>query len=149
MFAMNLLKRVLPFLLALIMGAMLVRLVAPNIFESRTLLIVKPPQSQVEISTSGEVFPSSEVTKKAVLLSRPEATYTDEARRNAVQGTIRLRAVLSSSGEVTNIQAISGLPSGLTEQAMAAARQIEFTPAMKDGRAVSQYVTIEYVFNLY
>ncbi len=146
---MNLIKRVLPFLLALIIGAMLVRFIAPNIFESRTLLIVKPPQSQVETSTSGEVFRSSEVTKKAVLSSRPEALYTDEARQNAVQGTIRLRAVLASSGEVTNVQAVNELPFGLTEQAMAAARRIEFTPALKDGRAVSQYVTIEYVFNLY
>lgn len=146
---MNLIKRVLPFLLALIIGAMLVRFIAPNIFESRTLLIVKPPQSQVETSTSGEVFRSSEVTKKAVLLSRPEPGYTAEARQNQGQGTVRLRAVLASSGEVTNVQVINGLPFGLTEKAIDAARQIKFTPAMKDGRAVSQYVTIEYVFNLY
>lgn len=148
---MNLLKRILPFLLTLIIGAALVSWIAPHFFvnQNTTLLVVKPPRSRVETFTSGEVFRSSEVTKKAVLLSRPEAIYTDEARQNAVQGTIRLRAVLASSGEVTNVQAISELPFGLTGQAMAAARRIEFTPAMKDGRAVSQYVTIEYVFNLY
>ncbi|MDX6695309.1 MAG: hypothetical protein QOF02_3861, partial [Blastocatellia bacterium] len=38
---------------------------------------------------------------------------------------------------------------GLTEKAIAAARQIRFSPAMKDGRAVSQFVQIEYNFNLY
>ncbi|MDT5059855.1 MAG: hypothetical protein QOH63_562, partial [Acidobacteriota bacterium] len=45
--------------------------------------------------------------------------------------------------------AVSGLPNGLTERAIAAARQIRFTPAMKDGHAVSQYIQIEYNFNLY
>src|ERR671939_458012 len=35
------------------------------------------------------------------------------------------------------------------EAAVAAARSIKFIPAQKDGRAVSQYVTIEYNFNIY
>jgi TonB family protein len=60
-----------------------------------------------------------------------------------------LKAVFSSSGQVTGIRAVSGLPYGLTERAIAAARQIRFQPAMKDGRAVSQYIQIEYNFNLY
>jgi hypothetical protein len=57
--------------------------------------------------------------------------------------------VLASNGSVTGIKAVSGLPFGLTERAIAAAHQIRFTPAMKDGHAVSQYIQIEYNFNLY
>jgi TonB family protein len=60
-----------------------------------------------------------------------------------------LRAVFSLNGQVTNIRTVSGLPHGLTERAMAAARQIRFSPATKDGRPVSQYIQIEYNFNLY
>jgi hypothetical protein len=41
------------------------------------------------------------------------------------------------------------LPDGLTEACINAARKIKFIPAMKDGRFVSQYVTIEYNFNIY
>ncbi|MBD0373542.1 MAG: energy transducer TonB, partial [Pyrinomonadaceae bacterium] len=47
------------------------------------------------------------------------------------------------------IRAVKGLPDGLTEKAIAAARQIKFVPAQKDGRNVSQYIQIEYNFNLY
>jgi protein TonB len=94
-------------------------------------------------------FKPSEVNQKARILSRPEPQYTEEARKNQVSGTVVLRAVFSSSGQVTNIRTVSGLPHGLTERAMAAARQIRFSPAMKDGRAVSQYIQIEYNFNLY
>jgi TonB family protein len=66
-----------------------------------------------------------------------------------VTGLVRLRAIFSSSGEVTNITVIKGLPSGLTEKAIAAARQIRFQPALKDGHVVSQWVTLEYNFNIY
>jgi TonB family protein len=106
------------------------------------------PQPSGSISES-RYFRPSEVDQKARTLFRAEPQYTYEARENAVTGTVVLRAVFSASGEVTNIRVVSGLPDGLTERAVEAARGIKFTPAIKDGRAVSQYIQIEYNFNLY
>jgi hypothetical protein len=60
-----------------------------------------------------------------------------------------LRVVFSSAGEVVQIRAIRTLPFGLTERAIAAARQIKFVPAMKGGRPVSVHMQLEYNFNLY
>ncbi len=95
------------------------------------------------------VFSGREVTQKARVLSKPEPQYTEEARKNQVTGTVVLRAVFTSGGQVSNIRAVSGLPYGLTDRAIAAARLIKFSPAMKDGRAVSMYIQLEYNFNLY
>jgi len=95
------------------------------------------------------IFSPKDVTSKARVLSKPEPQYTEEARKNQVTGTVILRAVFSSTGQVTNISARAGLPYGLTERAIAAARQIKFTPATKDGRPVSMYIQLEYNFNLY
>ena len=95
------------------------------------------------------VFSGREVSQKARVLSKPEPQYTEEARKNQITGTVVLRAVFTSGGQVTNIRAVSGLPYGLTERAIAAARLIKFSPAMKDGRAVSMYIQLEYNFNLY
>ena len=89
------------------------------------------------------------MSRKAVITSKPEPGFTEEARQNNVTGVVRLRAVLAADGRVRNVVAIKRLPDGLTEKAIAAARQIRFTPAEKDGRAVSQYVTLEYNFNIY
>jgi hypothetical protein len=47
----------------------------------------------------------------------------------------------------TNIRVASGLPYGLTEQAITAARQIKFTPAMIDGTPVSMWMQLEYNFS--
>ncbi|MBA3438826.1 MAG: energy transducer TonB [Pyrinomonadaceae bacterium] len=96
-----------------------------------------------------EVYAAREVARKAQILSRPEPQYTEEARKNNISGTVILRAIFSASGQVTNITAVQRLPDGLTEKAIAAARQIRFNPAQKDGRAVSQHIRLEYNFNLY
>jgi TonB family protein len=95
------------------------------------------------------IFSGKEVSSKARVLSKPEPQYTEEARKNQITGTVVLRAVFTSGGQVTSIRAVSGLPFGLTERAIAAARQIKFSPATKDGRPVSMYIQLEYNFNLY
>ncbi|HKO60048.1 MAG TPA: energy transducer TonB, partial [Pyrinomonadaceae bacterium] len=96
-----------------------------------------------------KIFSGRDVTSKARVLSKPEPQYTEEARKNQITGTVVLRAVFTSGGAVTNIRAVSGLPYGLTERAIAAARQIKFVPATKDGRQVSMHIQLEYNFNLY
>jgi TonB family protein len=95
------------------------------------------------------VFSPTEVTQQARIFSRPDPQYTEEARKNQISGTVVLKVVLSSAGQVTNIRTVSGLPDGLNERAVEAARMIKFSPAMKDGHAVSQSIQIEYNFNLY
>jgi TonB family protein len=95
------------------------------------------------------IFTGKDVTTRAKLLSKPEPQYTEEARKNQITGTVVLKVVFSSSGQVTNIQTMRGLPNGLTEKAIAAARQIRFEPATKDGHKVSMWMQLEYNFNLY
>ena len=97
----------------------------------------------------GRPYTGKEVEQRARLLSKPEPQYTEEARRNQISGTVMLRAVFSSGGEVIQIRALNTLPFGLTERAIAAARQIKFVPAMKGGHPVSVFMQLEYNFNLY
>jgi TonB family protein len=96
------------------------------------------------------VFFTSELKEgKAKLLTRSEPLYTKEARSRQVRGDIIVRFVLAADGTVRHILVLEFLPYGLTEQAIAAARIIKFTPAMKDGRPVSQFTMMEYNFNVY
>ena len=89
------------------------------------------------------IFTGREVTSKARLISKPEPQYTEDARKNQVTGTVVLKCVFSSNGTVTNIRTVSGLPHGLTERAIAAARQIKFVPATKDGHQVSMWMQLD------
>jgi len=92
---------------------------------------------------------ASEVTQKARVKKKPEPKYTKDARKHNVKGTVVLRCVFRSTGEVTNISVIRGLPDGLTDRAIEAAKKIRFIPAMKDGHPVSMWMQLEYNFNLY
>ena len=92
------------------------------------------------------VFSGKEVTTKARVLSKPEPPYTNEARAMGVTGTVVLRCIFTADGAVKHFLIIRGLPAGLTEQSISAARRIKFVSATKDGRPVSTYIQLEYHF---
>ena len=94
-------------------------------------------------------FRQSEVDVRARVLLKPEPQYTEEARRTQITGTVILSVIFSRTGQVTSIRAVQTLCCGLTEKAIAAARQIRFVPATRGGQAVSTYMQLEYNFNLY
>lgn len=102
-----------------------------------------------EADAPQKILTGKVVDRKARLAMKPEPQYTESARAHQVTGTVVLKVVFSSNGMVNNIQIVSGLRDGLTEQAIDAARKIKFIPAMKDGRYVSMWMQLEYNFNLY
>lgn len=95
------------------------------------------------------IFRVHDVTTRARVLFKPEPQYTEEARRSQITGTVVLSVVFSRNGQVTDIRAAQSLCCGLTEKAIAAARQIRFVPAMREGQPVSVRMQLEYNFNLY
>jgi TonB family protein len=100
-------------------------------------------------SSPSPIFTPKEVTTKAQVLSKPVPQYPEAARIAGVRGMVALRAVLSDKGEVKHIVILRALGYGLTTQTINAARQIRFTPAIKDGQPVSMSILLEYNFNLY
>jgi TonB family protein len=107
------------------------------------------PGVPIEPEPAGRVYTGREVDKKIQLKSRPAPDYPDAAKQHAVTGVVVLKAVFSSDGKVTNIRVVQGLPYGLTERAIEAARKIKFIPASKDGKFVSMWMQLEYNFNLF
>lgn len=89
------------------------------------------------------------VTSAIKILSKPRPGYTDAARQNNIQGTVILRVTFLASGQVGSISPVKGLPNGLTEQAIAAARRINFEPAMRNGSPQTVTKQIEYSFSIY
>lgn len=96
-----------------------------------------------------QVLKAKEVTRKAVVIYKPEPLYTEQARREQLTGSVRINLVLSANGDVTNAKIEYGLKEGLSESSLEALRAIQFLPAEKDGRRVSQYASIIYNFNIY
>ncbi|HEY6330153.1 MAG TPA: energy transducer TonB [Blastocatellia bacterium] len=100
------------------------------------------------IGVPRDVVASSNVDRLPRALYKPRPDYTEEARKNRVQGTIRARAVVGADGAVKGIVLVNHLPDGLDEEAVAAIRQMRFSPAVKGGQPVACYVILEVEFNL-
>jgi TonB family protein len=103
---------------------------------------------QSESGTSDGIHPMS-VTMRPTILYKEKASYTEEARQKKIHGTVILNAVFGADGKIGNIEVVRGLPHGLSERAIAAARAIRFEPALKDGKPVSVKGNLEFSFNLY
>lgn len=118
-------------------------------WREQATLLAREPQPTTATPQLGATLSGRETSQKARVLSKPEPSYTEAARRAGVRGTTILRAVFSSDGEVKSIRVVQALPFGLTTAAIQAARRIKFTPATKDDKPVSMYMQLEYNFNLY
>jgi len=94
------------------------------------------------------VFTPKEVEVKAQVTARPEASYTREARRIGVQGLVVLKVLALPDGKIDRVRVVRAVPYGLTENAILAACEVKFKPAMKAGQPVAQWITVEYGFRL-
>jgi tetratricopeptide (TPR) repeat protein len=87
--------------------------------------------------------------KEAKILAKPRAYYTDQARAGNEQGKVKLALELGADGKIKFVFPFRTLRFGLTEEALAAVRNIKFEPAVKDGKNVSTIAIVEYQFMLY
>jgi TonB family protein len=71
------------------------------------------------------------------ILYREAAKYPIEARQNGLEGTVILDIGVAADGKITDIQVFIGLPDGMTESAIEAAKKARFKPATMDGKPVS------------
>ena len=96
----------------------------------------------------GNGAPATSVDQQPVLLNMPQPRYTEEARKNKIQGTVLVRVLIGSDGQVKRVVVVRPLPDGLDEQAIQAAYQLRFKPAMKSGQPVSFWKPVAIEFNL-
>lgn len=83
------------------------------------------------------------------IVAKPRPVYTDQARSGNVQGTISVAVLFAANGTIKNVMLLKRLGSGLDEQAMRAARKIDFEPMTRDSKPISVVKIVEYSFAIY
>jgi TonB family protein len=101
-----------------------------------------------ESETAGEAPPPVKVERRPIPLNRLRPNYPEQARRNKVSGTVRLRLKVGADGSVKRIFVANALPDGLTEEAIRVGKVIQFQPAMADGKPVDFWIAMDVDFNL-
>ena len=95
------------------------------------------------------IFSGREVTSESSCAREARADLHRVCAQESGYRHCCLTSSISPVDQVTSIQAVSRLPDGLTERAIAAAKSIRFVPATKDGHPVSMWMELQYNFNLY
>jgi TonB family protein len=84
----------------------------------------------------------------AEILSKPTPVYTQEARNLRIEGEVLLEVVLEASGKLRVVRVVRGLGHGLDDNAVKAAEQIHFKPAVKDGQPTDSTVVVHIIFQI-
>jgi protein TonB len=99
-------------------------------------------------AAAGSADAAQDVDTRPFPLNKPRPNYTEDARKNKVQGVLRARALIGPDGLVKDVSLVTHLPDGLDEQAILAVKQMRFRPATKNGQPVNFWVTLEVEFSL-
>lgn len=94
--------------------------------------------------------PQSQLSRRAMLIGRLERRYPEEARRDQIEGTVRLMVDVRSSGRVRQVRVLSEPGGGLGQAAVAAIRGLRFRPALdREGQPVDTRIvyTVRYILD--
>jgi protein TonB len=92
--------------------------------------------------------PPGSADTEPTILGEVKPDYPSEAKKNDIEGHVRLRVTIDETGLVTAVTVISGPGYGLNEAARDAVKRAKFKPAMKGGEAVGYTITYTYQFLL-
>ena len=83
----------------------------------------------------------------AHLIHREQPEYPEVARRERIQGTIRLRAIIGKDGAISGLRVMSGKCS-LSKSAYDAVRKWRYSPTTLKGEPVEVDTTIDVIYQL-
>ena len=100
-------------------------------------------------ATSGDSkpLPNSYTPPRTLLIHKVEPKYPRSARKNHVEGTVVLHAVISKEGRIADLRFVSG-PQELAQAAMSAVKQWRYRPFLLNGEARALNTTVEVKFAL-
>ncbi len=104
--------------------------------------------ASVKAYAAKKYAPPGSADSEPQLMGEVKIDYPPEAKKNDIEGTVRLRVTTDETGAVTQATIISGPGYGLNEAARDAMRRFKFKPAMKAGEAVGYTFTYAYTFLL-
>ena len=107
---------------------------------------VRTPQEKGEQET---LRPGEGVTAPTIV-KEVKPVYTDDAKKERIQGTIDMDVVVLADGTVGDVTVTKSLDAkyGLDDQAVKAVKQWIFSPGTKDQKPVNVLVSVEMSFTL-
>ena len=75
-----------------------------------------------------------------------EAPFPEQAQKDGVSGSVLLQLDIDATGTVTDARVLEGAGHGFDESALAAAKQLVFDPATKNGKPIASKLNYRFTF---
>jgi protein TonB len=75
-------------------------------------------------------------------------TYPENAYKQNISGTVKLRFVVENTGRISNIEVIESVGGGCTEEAIRVAKLVNWYPGLKNNMAVRTFMPFEITFDI-
>lgn len=100
------------------------------------------------------ILAQTQINKPLTIISKPRPSYTDEARKDNIQGLVLVRVTFLANGKIGDVADVAQNDEnlrkyGLVKATIEAAKRIKFEPAVKNGKPVKMTKILEYRFTLY
>lgn len=105
------------------------------------------PSIRVPLQLRSEKSASAESLQIGESILRTGPAYPEEAQRQRVEGTVRLRAIVGKDGAVENVEVMSGPPL-LAAAAVSAVRQWRYKPTLLGDQAIEVAEDVTILFRL-
>jgi TonB family protein len=97
---------------------------------------------------TGSQQPNNGANAPVQITFKPKPDYTQEGRKQKINGEVSLEVLFASDGQIHVIRVVQGLGYGLDEQAVKAAEQIKFKPALHEGQPIDSRAQVHIIFEL-
>jgi TonB family protein len=90
------------------------------------------------------------IIQPPVRLSEIVPVFTEPARKARIEGRIVLKLLIDTRGNVIGLEVLRGLPMGLTDMAIEAARDLKFKPAYRvcNGVPISSHYLLTIIYKI-
>lgn len=85
------------------------------------------------------------ITAAPEFIGAPEIKYPDEARKNGVEGTLKVSFTIAEDGSTQNIVVEQSLPNGVDEAVKTGLQNLRFKPAKFNDKPVAVKMRFDYV----
>jgi TonB family protein len=111
------------------------------VLRQETLHSDPPTDSEAPLRVGG-------IVSKPLKFYTPAPRYTEEARKQRLQGVVIIEAVIDKQGCVSKDHILKGMPLGLDRAALTAVEKWVFEPAALDGKPVTVWYTLTINFQV-
>ncbi len=137
---MRIFKRIFYFFCAGIIGLLFN---FPNAVKAQEkAIIISAQEATITYESRIEPPDSAEPPK---ILALPKFQYPESARKNGVEGKMKVSLTLAKNGTVQDVAVEQGLPHGVTEAITTELKQLRFQPARKNGEPVDAKMFFNFV----